>query len=191
MDKKAESAMAYLEWDKTLVPFKVSFDVKAIVMQNMKNELRSLPGFGNVAHLQAAQYCLQNNYELEQGLAWADRAMRVNPGFASTSVKAGLLEKTGKKEEAKALMDKVIETATEAELNTYGYQLLGSKDYDGSIAIFKKNVKKHPKSWNAYDSLADAYDNAGDDANKVKYYKLALSKNPPANQKARIEGMLK
>jgi len=191
MDKKAESAIAYLEWDKVLVPFKVSFDVKAIVMQNMKNELRSLPGFGNIAHLQAAQYCLQNDYEYEQGLKWADRAMQVNPGFASTSTKAGLLAKTGKEEEAKALMAKVIDSATENELNAYGYQLLGKKDFKGAIAIFQKNVKKHPKSWNAYDSLADAYDNAGDNAKKIKYYKLALAKNPPANQKARIEGMIK
>lgn len=191
MNKEAESAIAYLEWDKILVPFKVSFDVKAIVMQNIKNELRSLPGFGNVAHLEAAQYCLKNNYELEQGLKWADRAIRVNPGFRSTSVKAGLLEKTGKKEEAKELMAKVVDTATEGELNTYGYQLLGNKDIKGAIAILQKNVKKHPKSWNAYDSLADAYDNAGDNAKKNKYYKLALANNPPADQKARIEGILK
>jgi len=191
MNKASESAVAFLEWDNVLVPFNVSFDVKAIVFQNMKNELRSLPGFGNIAHLQAAQYCLQNDYELEQGLKWADRAMRVNPGFASTAVKAGLLDKTGKSDEAKKLMAKVIDSASENELNAYGYQLMGKKDVKGAIAIFEKNVKKNPKSWNAYDSLAEAYGNAGDKGKMKKYYKLALANNPPAGQKARIEGLMK
>jgi Protein of unknown function (DUF2911)/Tetratricopeptide repeat len=191
INREANNATAYIEWEKLRVPFKVSFDVKEIVFQNMKNELRSLPGFGRTGHLQAAQYCLQNNFNHEQGLKWVDRAIQVNPGFASSSTKAGLLAQTGKKDEAKTIMDKIIDSASETELNAYGYQLAGNKDVKGAITIFEKNVEKHPKSWNAYDSLAEAYGTNGDKAKSIKNYKLALKNNPPANQKTRIEGLVK
>jgi uncharacterized protein len=50
---------------------------------------------------------------------------------------------------------------SEAFVNQYGYQLMGEKKMDEAIAIFKDNVKEHPKSANVYDSLGEAYEKAG------------------------------
>ena len=45
----------------------------------------------------------------------------------------------------------------ERSLNSLGYELLGKKSFDEAIEVFKLNVEAYPDSWNAYDSLAEAY----------------------------------
>jgi tetratricopeptide (TPR) repeat protein len=46
-------------------------------------------------------------------------------------------------------------------LNELGYQLLGAKALDQSVAAFRYNTEIYPRSANAWDSLADALEQAG------------------------------
>ncbi len=78
--------------------------------------------------------------------------------------------------------------ATEAELNQYGYQLLGQKKVDEAIRVFEKNTKDHPGSWNAWDSLADGWAKAGDKKKAIANYEKALSMTEDEVQKKRIRG---
>jgi predicted alpha/beta superfamily hydrolase len=68
----------------------------------------------------------------------------------------------------------------EANANAAGYALLQRKEYDKAIRAFEYNVKRFPKSYNAHDSIAEAYLTTGDKANAIKYYKLAVELNPGA-----------
>jgi predicted alpha/beta superfamily hydrolase len=63
-------------------------------------------------------------------------------------------------------------------LNQVGYQLLNGKTYDRAINIFTLNLKLHPNSPNTYDSLAEGYLTMGDKEKAIKYYELAIQKNP-------------
>ncbi len=45
----------------------------------------------------------------------------------------------------------------EREINLIGYSFLEQKQTGSAINVFKLNVKYHPNSWSAYDSLGDAY----------------------------------
>jgi predicted alpha/beta superfamily hydrolase len=63
-------------------------------------------------------------------------------------------------------------------LNQVGYQLLNRKTYDRAINIFTLNLKLHPNSPNTYDSLAEGYLTMGDKEKAIKYYELAIQKNP-------------
>src|SRR5438552_18423318 len=65
-DIKPDSATAVLRWEKLAVPFHVSVDVKAVVLQSIRNGLRSVGGFSWAGHDEAAQWCLDNNYNLEE-----------------------------------------------------------------------------------------------------------------------------
>jgi uncharacterized protein (TIGR02246 family) len=49
----------------------------------------------------------------------------------------------------------------EGDLNVAGYQLLGAGKHQDAIAVFKTVVQIFPQSWNAYDSLGEAYAAAG------------------------------
>lgn len=50
---------------------------------------------------------------------------------------------------------------SEDMINNFGYRLILEKHRDEALAAFKLNVQRHPGSPNAYDSLADAYDDRG------------------------------
>lgn len=45
----------------------------------------------------------------------------------------------------------------ETLVNNRGYRLLMHGKFDEAIAVFQKNVKDYPKSWNTYESLAEGY----------------------------------
>lgn len=66
----------------------------------------------------------------------------------------------------------------ERSLNSLGYYLLNQKEYDKAIEIFSYNIKRFPKSFNAHDSLGEAYMTMGDKEKAIKYYKLAVDLNP-------------
>jgi predicted alpha/beta superfamily hydrolase len=73
----------------------------------------------------------------------------------------------------------------ESRLNYYGYYLLNTDQYDKAIALFEYNLKLNPESYNAHDSLAEAYMRMGDRENAIKYYRLAVKKNPANSDRAR------
>lgn len=69
--------------------------------------------------------------------------------------------------------DKGAYDFSEAGLNTYGYDLLEAKDFDGAIAFLRANTVQHPGSSNAWDSLGEAYLAAG----KKELARIAYSKS--------------
>ena len=69
-------------------------------------------------------------------------------------------------------------TAIEDQLNTAGYNLLGTKKVNDAVEVFKLNVRLFPNSWNAYDSLGEAYAAAGDTKLAIENYEKSLALNP-------------
>jgi predicted alpha/beta superfamily hydrolase len=54
-----------------------------------------------------------------------------------------------------------FKVSAEREINSLGYNLLGSKKTDEALAAFRRNVELYPQSANVYDSLADGLEAAG------------------------------
>jgi hypothetical protein len=180
-----------LNWEKKQFPVKVEFAVNEIVISNAVEELKGPIGFTWQGVMSAANYSLQNNIQLDKGLAWANTAVTQNRSFATLRVQSGLLKATGKTEEAEKIMKDAMAIATEPELNNYGYQLLGNGDNDKAIDILKMTAERFPKSANAWDSLGEAYALNGDKTNAIKNFKKSLTMNPPANVKSNSEKYLK
>ncbi|MCK8481700.1 serine hydrolase domain-containing protein [Psychroserpens algicola] len=75
----------------------------------------------------------------------------------------------------------------ETHLNDVGYfWLYALKNSKKSIDVFKLNVKEHPKSWNVYDSLAEAYETDRNYYMAVHNYKKSLKLNPDKQYQERI-----
>ena len=49
---------------------------------------------------------------------------------------------------------------------------------DDAIAVLRINVEKFPESWNAHDSLAEAYMKGGDEESAIRHYRKSLARNP-------------
>ncbi len=58
---------------------------------------------------------------------------------------------------------------------------MGQEDLDGAVRVFLLNVELFPESGNAYDSLAEAYMNRGDDELAIENYQKSLEFNPNNN----------
>lgn len=184
IDLSKNSATVALDWENKRFPFKVEYAVDDLVISNAKNMLRNTAGFGFQGPLSAARYSLQNNVNLEDGIKWADQAIAANPNFNGYFVKAGLLIKQGKQDEASKLSDKAVELANKPQLNFMGYQMIGQKNNDKALEYFKLNVKRNPKDANVHDSLAECYKTMGNNKAAIKEFKASLSLNPAANVKA-------
>jgi hypothetical protein len=66
----------------------------------------------------------------------------------------------------------------ESELNTLGYQLIRAKKFKEAIRIFQLNIEAYPHSSNVYDSLGEAYMDAGDKVQAIANYQKSLQLNP-------------
>ncbi|MBA4053383.1 MAG: hypothetical protein C0490_01600 [Marivirga sp.] len=185
------SAELVLTWEKKQLPVTIKFAVDELVMANAKEELKGPVGFGWQGYASAANYALQNNINLEQGIQWIDRAITQNNSFATLIVKAGLLKQTGKIADAEKVKKEAISLANEVELNNYGYQLLGQAEHDKAIEILKLATERFPKSANAWDSLGEGYAMKGDQKNAIACFKKSLGMNPPENVKVNSEKYLK
>jgi tetratricopeptide (TPR) repeat protein len=73
----------------------------------------------------------------------------------------------------------------EGEINTIGCELMDINKLASAINVFKLNLKYHKKSWNAYDSLAEAYFRQKKFEESKRYYQKSLELNP--NNQSAIE----
>jgi len=67
---------------------------------------------------------------------------------------------------------------SEGTLNQVGYSLMGNKQMADAILVLRKNVELHPDSWNAYDSLGEAYLKDGNKELATKNYQKSVELNP-------------
>jgi CubicO group peptidase (beta-lactamase class C family) len=70
------------------------------------------------------------------------------------------------------------EEIDEGTLNDLGYSLLQSGDTQGAILVFQRNVQEYPESWNVYDSLGEAYLDAGQKDLAITNYEKSVQLNP-------------
>jgi len=153
-------------------------------------QLRHYPRFYGQAWVQAATWVLANTQDVKLAEAWADTAIIRAPTFASYNVKGWALDRQGKTAEADSLRQAHLGIATEAEMNAYGYQLVGLKKNQEALAIFIRNTREHPDSWNTWDSLGEMYATLGDKKKAVANYEKALAMTTDPVQKTRINGIL-
>jgi hypothetical protein len=66
----------------------------------------------------------------------------------------------------------------ENELNSLGYRLIRAKKFQEAIRVFQLNIETYPNSSNVYDSLAEAYLDAGNNPLAIANYQKSLQLNP-------------
>jgi dienelactone hydrolase len=69
-------------------------------------------------------------------------------------------------------------TLSEDELNSWAYKLMAAGDARSAVALLKLNQELRPDSWNAFDSLGEAYAKNGDKALAIAAYRRSLALNP-------------
>lgn len=73
----------------------------------------------------------------------------------------------------------------ESDVNDLAFILLGKKMKKEAIDIFKYNIDMHSESGDAYESLAEGYEDTGEKEMAIKSYKKAVELNPNDTYSAR------
>jgi len=187
----ADGVTLNLRWAELQVPVRIGVDVHAVVLARMDDQLRGLSSYNWEPWYEAARYCHDEKIGGDQAMKYVDRSIRLQPNFENQSLKADMLEAAGRSDEASALKRTMIDGATNAQLNTYAYNLLNAGGKEEAIRMFELNAKRHPKDPNVHDSLGEGYMMTGNNAAAIKAFKKSLSMNPPENVKANSVRCLK
>ena len=113
---KSNSTDLQIIWDNTMVNVPITTDVESKVMAQIDNLMNK----DNKPYFQSAMYYMETGKDLNQALAWLDKAIEQNPSaFWVYHQKAYALAKLGKKEEAKTTALKSMDLAKEAKNDDY------------------------------------------------------------------------
>lgn len=194
-DETESSATVALLWEKLKIPFKISVDLTGTQLASFRNELRSEKGFKWEAWVEAINFCVANNTNLEEALQWSDYAITAvfvgQKNFRTLSAKAAVLSKLNRQAEADGLMKEAMPLATMQELHNYGRQLLKDKKAALALEAFKLNAEKNPAVFTTTMGLMRGYSANGDYKSALKYAKLAQPMAPDKASKDALEGFVK
>ena len=191
MDQKENSAVVALIWEKLKIPFTISVDYVKTQVESFRRELRGSEGFGPDAWVQAVNFCVEHNTNLDEALVWADYGINGQfvgqKNFKTLSAKASVLSKLNRNEEADVLMKEAMPFATMQELHAYGRQLLRQNKPAAALEAFKLNGQKNPNVFTTNMGLMRGYSANGDYKNALKYAKAAQPQAPDKGNKDALE----
>jgi tetratricopeptide (TPR) repeat protein len=192
-EQTENSAVIAMSWEKRMIPFKVEADTKALQIAAFKNDFRTTRPYYD--YIQAANYCIANNIELEQALAWMDRAIYFRimgeKNFRTLSTKAAVLTKMGRTEEAKRVMDEALPMGAMLDVHFYGRQLQSQNESKEAFKVFKLNYDKNPNQFTTNVGMTRGYSALGEYKKALPYAKAALVQAPDERNKDNVEIMIK
>src|ERR1700760_128977 len=105
-----------------------SRDVKALTLKSIKNQLRNMGGFTWAGYDEAANWCLDNNYNLDEALTWEDTSIQNEDRFENWETKSRILAAMGKKDESDKALATAMSKATAIQLYSYARGIQRSGD---------------------------------------------------------------
>lgn len=115
-DVKPSSCALHIMWENTAVALPITTNVETKVMA----QIDQLMNKDNRPYYGAAMYYMENGKDLNQALAWFDKAVEMQPNaFWVQHQRANCLAKLGRKEEAKQAAEKSKAMAAEQKNDDY------------------------------------------------------------------------
>jgi hypothetical protein len=181
IEHKEKYCVIALQWEKLSIPFKVDVDVDNIVVARLREQVTSQKGFNSTNLIQASQYCLNKNINLDEALTWAQRAITGFNGqksYASLRNLATIYEKMQKNTQADSVMAEAMTMATTNQLTGYGRTLISQKRADKAMEVFLANQKKNGDVYVVNSGLMYGYSAKADYKKALEYANKALTQVP-------------
>lgn len=195
--RKPAEAVAEMQWEDLAVGWTITVPrVKEYYFSKVREQLHNATGFGWQAWVAASQWCVAENYQLEEALVWADYAIKApfvgQENFQTLSNKAQVLTKLGKTGEAERVMQTAIghPTATPPLIHMYGRQLLSAGKPAEAMAVFEMNAKRFGDEWPTHVGLARGYAANGQKEKALDHARKALAQAPDPINKAGMEAFI-
>jgi tetratricopeptide (TPR) repeat protein len=194
-DQTPNSAVVALSWEKLAIPFRIEVDALRQQFEALVTEALNPRGWTPQGLTLAANWTLQNNYQLEKGLEWATLASGPRfPGdptsFAAHAAKASILDKLGKGDEAASALKAALPLGSVGELQQLGRQLVSAKKPQAALEVFQFNYKKNPDQFGTLVGMARGLSATGDYAKALEFATKALPLAPNEQNKLAVQGMI-
>lgn len=188
-DQTDTSAVLTLAWEYRSFPFRIEAKTKELQLASFRSELRTTRSFYDF--LTAAFYCLEKNYELEQALAWVDRAayFRVMgvKNWLTLSTRARILQRLGRKQEAAQAIDEAMPYGNAYDISSYAEFLQAAGEEAEALRLFRINYEKHPKDPRAILGMGIVEKANGNAKKAYTYFTKVLSATTEEGLKKRAE----
>ncbi len=90
-----DAAVCALKWADKKISFEISIDLEQSSMASLRRQLQNKAGWSWQGWHEAASYCLNNDFNHEEGLQWATRSVFMSPNPRNLITKARLVGKVG------------------------------------------------------------------------------------------------
>ncbi|MEH6535023.1 MAG: DUF2911 domain-containing protein [Psychroserpens sp.] len=184
IERKSDHAVMALKWEYLSVPVKIEVpNINELYVEKLRSDLRNGAGFEYRNWIDAIDFCVNNNINLEEALTWADYAINRqwfgNKNYGTFSAKANVLEKLGRNEEAEKLREKALKTANAKEISKEGRRLLSKNKNKEALKLYTFNSKKFPEEiFMINKDFANVYTALGNKKKAIKYWEIALNNMP-------------
>ena len=142
IEQKEKYCVIALQWEKLSIPFKVDVDVDNIVIAKLREQVTSQKGFNALNMQAAANYCLNKNINLEEALAWTQRAAGLK-SFTTLNTLSTAYTKNNKLPLADSAMNEALVFANPNQYMGSGRSMITVKRLDRALEIFNANQKKN------------------------------------------------
>jgi tetratricopeptide (TPR) repeat protein len=195
-DKESSNSVELsLNWENWKIPFVITIDEKATILADIQAQMSGALGFDPPSLQAAANWCNNQNVNLDQALGWIESASNPNLGglnnFTSLSIKSGILAKMGKSAESEAVFKEGLQVAKPLELHMYGRRLIGQGKLDEAFTIMEGNYKSQNGAWPTTVGMMRIYSAKGNIKEALKYAKMAQKQAPDELNKNSINAAVK
>jgi hypothetical protein len=176
-----------LQWEKLSIPFRVDVDVDNIVLARMREQVTGQRGFNAFNMMNAANYFVNKNINLDEALAWAQRAA-LTKTWQTLSSLGNAYTKLNRLKEADSTMNEALTIANPNQYLGYGRSMITAKRLDRAAEVFNAAQKKYGDvyavnaGWMSYYSAKGDFKKGMDHANK------ALAQAPNDQVKTTLNG---
>ena len=179
-DRQNDHCTLMMMWENIKLPFKIEIpNIEEVYLANMRRELESSPGFNWQSWNAAANYCLQNDINMEEALVWAENSINLafigQENFTTLSTKAQILNKLGQLDEGQEILLKAIDhpTANVFQIHNLGRGLITQGEPEKAFAVLEANHKKFDGAWPTEVGMARAFSALGKYTEAIKRVEIA------------------
>jgi tetratricopeptide (TPR) repeat protein len=192
-EHKEKSCVVAMQWEKLAVPFNITVDVDNIVLARLREQVTGIKNFNSTNMLQAAQFCLNKNINLEEALQWSIRAINGFQGqksFVSLRNLATAYDKLNRLVQSDSVMNEALTMASVNQYVGYARALIPQKRLDKAAEVVNGAKTKFGDVFAVNNTMAFVYSAKADFTEAIKHAEKALAQAPNDNAKKTVEGNL-
>jgi hypothetical protein len=186
VEHKEKYCVIALQWEKLSIPFRVDVDVENIVIARLREQVTSQRGFNAFNMQAAAQYCLTRNINLDEALAWSQRAA-LTKTYSTLNTLGTAYTKLNRQTQADSTMNEALVFANVNQYVAYGRSLIPLKRVDKAIEVMNAAKTKFGDVYAVNNGFAFAYAAKGDFKNAISSAEKALTQAPNDAAKKTME----